>query len=92
MEDPMTQNLPSKDEFGQTVLSPRKDYEQVITVLLSNNSPQIRKDLHCINCGRIVAQYYSEARVIIIGEMREVSRPVDIMCSRNGCKILYRIG
>lgn len=90
MEDQIKQNPSTKDEFGQTLLPARPVYEQVVTIILSNTSPQVRKDLHCLNCGRIVAQYYSEARVIIIGEMREVSRPVDIMCSR--CKILFRIG
>lgn len=86
----MTEKPALKDEFGQVLLPSRQQYEQVITIILSNNSPAVRKDLHCLNCGRIVAQYYSEARVIIIGEMREVSRPVDVMCSR--CKILFRIG
>ena len=90
MENQISQKPASQDEFGQNLLPARQSYEQVITIILSNNSPSVRKDLHCLNCGRIVAQYYSEARVIIIGEMREVARPVDIMCSR--CKILFRIG
>lgn len=90
MEDQIKQKTPSKDEFGQDLLPAREDGLQLITVLLSNTSPQVRKDFHCLGCGRIVCQYYSEVRVIIIGEMREVQRPVDVMCSR--CKILYRIG
>ena len=88
MENKVT--TPVKDEFDQTLLPGRDDVRKVITILLSNNSPQVRKDFHCIECGRICFNYYSEVRVIIIGEMREISRPVDVMCSR--CKIMYRIG
>jgi len=90
MENTVTQIPASKDEFGQEILPVQRAEFRMVTVLLSNTSPQVRKDMHCFNCGRIVAQYYSEVRVIIIGEMREVSRPVDVLCSR--CKVLYRIG
>lgn len=90
MEDQMTQNSASEYPVERDTLPPISDGYQMVTVLLSNENPQKRKDMHCFNCGRIVAQYYSDVRVIIIGEMREVARPVDIMCSR--CKILFRIG
>lgn len=83
------QIISSKNEFGQEVLPPVAVKGKVITVILSNDSPQVRKDFHCIVCTRIVTQYYSDVRVIIIGEMREVKRPLDIMCSR--CKTIYRI-
>jgi hypothetical protein len=89
MEDPITQTSATKDDFGQEILPAQRSEFRMVTVLLSNTSPMVRKDMHCFNCGRIVAQYYSDVRVIIIGEMREVKRPVDVMCSR--CKILYRI-
>jgi len=85
----MIQKTFSKDEFGQELLPTRDISQKIITVILSNDSPQVRKDLRCISCGRIVCQYYSEVRVIIINEVREVSRPIDIQCSR--CKFLYRI-
>lgn len=90
MENKMIENSGTKNEFGQRLLPPSGEYSHMITLLLSNVSPNVKKDLHCLNCGRIVAQYYSEARVIIIGEMREIQRPIDVMCSR--CKIMYRIG
>lgn len=67
----------------------RLDQNPVITVLLGAFVPDVRKDWHCSNCGRIVFNYYSEARIIIVGEMREVSRPMDIMCGR--CKTIYRV-
>ena len=89
MENQIIQKTASKDEFGQEVLPPRDDVLQIVTVLLSNNSPTIKKDFHCVSCGRIAFNYFSEVRVIIIGEVREISRPVDIMCSR--CKVMYRI-
>ena len=89
MDDTIVQNIGSKDEYGQDVL-PQRDNIQIITVLLSNKLPAVKKDFHCVNCGRITFKYFSEVRVIIIGEMREVSRPVDVMCSR--CKIMYRVG
>lgn len=62
---------------------------KVVTVILDNSAPQIRKNLHCPNCGRIVCNYYSEVRVIIFGEVVEVARPFDVQCSR--CKTLVRI-
>jgi len=89
MENQINEKVASKDEFNQDILPMQMTGINVITVLLSNTKPQVRKDLRCLNCGRIVAQYYSDVRVIIIGEMREIKRPVDVMCSR--CKVLYRI-
>lgn len=65
------------------------DDRKIVTVFLDNTSPQFRKNLHCPNCGRIVCNYYSEARIIIFGEITQVSRPHDIQCSR--CKTLVRI-
>jgi hypothetical protein len=73
----------------QVVARPETYGERVVTLILGNFNPAVRKDIHCVNCGRIVCNYYSEVRVIIVGEMREVSRPVDIMCSR--CKMIHRI-
>ena len=69
----------------------RNDSKKVVTVILGSPEPvNQRKDLHCFNCGRIVCQYYTESRIIlIVGEMREVSRPVDIQCSR--CDWIHRI-
>lgn len=69
----------------------RNDSKQVFTIILGNPSPTNKqKNLHCLGCGRIVCQYYTESRIIIaVGEMREVSRPVDIQCSR--CKSITRI-
>lgn len=92
MEDSINQTTASKDEFGQDLLPPRIRVDQIVTVLLSNKLPYVRKDFHCIKCGRIVFNYFTETRVIIVGEMREVKRPIDVMCSRSGCKIMYRIG
>ena len=70
-------------------LAERKDDKKVVTVILGDTDPDTRKDFHCSYCGRIVFNYYSEVRIIVIGEMREVSRPTDILCSR--CKVIYRV-
>ena len=69
----------------------RKDNKKVVTVILGQQEPtNTLKELHCLNCGRIVCQYYTESRIIVIvGETREVSRPIDIQCSR--CKWIHRI-
>ena len=67
----------------------RADNNPVVTVILGSFNPDVRKDWHCNTCGRIVFNYYSEARIIIVGEMRDISRPTDIMCSR--CKTIYRV-
>jgi RNase P subunit RPR2 len=72
-----------------TKLPERESKHQVVTVILGSKTPNHMKDLHCVDCGRIVCNYYSETRVIISGEMREVSRPLDIMCSR--CSLIYRV-
>ena len=63
----------------------------VVTVILGNSTPTIRKKFHCMNCGKTLFQYYSEIRIVIDGEMREVSRPIDVMCTEQGCKVVYRI-
>jgi len=72
-------------------LPERTTLNHVVTVILGNDSPNYSKNLHCIDCGRIICNYYSETRVIINGEMRGVPRPLDIMCSRNTCKTIYRV-
>jgi len=74
---------------GEGRIIERHDSNPVVTVVLGIRDPTIRKDYHCHNCGRIVFNYYSELRIIVVGEMQEVSRPVDIMCSR--CKIIHRV-
>ena len=74
-------------KYGKIVERP--DNQKVVTVILGVFDPEIKKDWHCHNCGRIVFNYYSEVRIIVLGEMREVARPVDIMCSR--CKIIHRV-
>jgi hypothetical protein len=74
-----------------TKLKQRTDNKNVVTVILGSIEPiNQSKEFHCVSCGRIVCQYYTESRIIVIvGEMREVSRPLDIQCSR--CKTIYRI-
>lgn len=63
-----------------------------ITVILGNDDIRERKHFHCSNCGYTVFHYYSELRIIIEGEVRDVtSRPVDVVCRRQGCKTVYRI-
>jgi hypothetical protein len=68
-------------------MRPRDDIKKMITVILDNSSPGVRKDLHCAKCGRIVANYYGDIRVIIMGEVLEVSHPYDVLCSRCGTMI-----
>ena len=74
-----------------TKLKERTDNKKVVTVILGSVAPTNQpKELHCVGCGRIVCQYYTESRImLIVGEMREVSRPIDIQCSR--CKLIHRI-
>lgn len=69
-------------------INERTDGREVITVLLGSHGQEDMNTFRCIRCGKIVFNYYSEVRIIIIGEMREVSRPTDIMCR---CKVIYRI-
>lgn len=85
MENEIIENKKNESEL----LPARSEVQKMITVLLDNSTPHQIKHLHCSNCGRIIAQYYGEIRIIIMGETRECQRPVDIMCSR--CKIMYRI-
>jgi hypothetical protein len=74
-------------EYGK--LMPRDDGLKVVTIILGKETPQMRKDFHCLGCGRIVFNYYTDVAIIIVGEMRDVSRPQDIMCSR--CKLIHRV-
>lgn len=74
---------------SQNLIPAREGIGKMVTVVLDNSSEKVLKNLHCLACGRIVAQYYGELRIIIIDELREVQRPVDIQCSR--CKKMYRI-
>lgn len=62
---------------------------KMVTLLLDNSSPEELKDFRCTKCGKIIFQYYTELKVIIIGETREVVRPYDVMCHND--KIMYRI-
>ena len=67
---------------------PARDIKMV-TVILDNSSPDELKDFRCTKCGKIIFQYYTELKVIIIGETREVVRPYDILCKID--KTMYRI-
>lgn len=70
----------------------RTDNRQVVTVVLSNFNPTELKDFHCIACGKIVFNYYSDVRLVIIGEVGEMSNmksPIDIFCSR--CGLCHRV-
>jgi len=89
MENQITQKIASTDEFGQTVVPARNDGYKVVTVILSNGESEIKKPFHCCGCGRISFEHYGAVRAIILGEMREILHPIDVMCSR--CKIIYRI-
>lgn len=76
-------------QYGELIQ--RDDSLPVVSIILSSIPNTVRKDFHCLHCGRIVFNYYSDVRIIIQGEMRQVERPVDIMCSRDRCKFIYRI-
>ena len=72
---------------------PRKPRDpRFITVILGNDNTKVRKKFHCNNCGFTVFHYYSELRMIIEGEVRDITtRPIDVVCGRQGCKTVYRI-
>jgi len=70
----------------------RKGMNEVVTIVLSDTTADDQLNFHCPVCGRILFNYYSPIRIIIAGEMREVSRPLDIMCAKGGgCKTVFRI-
>lgn len=71
------------------VIDKRNDSKRLVTIVLGEIDSVVAKDWHCHACGRIVFQYWSEVRIIIDGESREVRRPVDIFCSR--CKLCHRV-
>lgn len=77
------------EEVGKII--ERTDGRPVVTVILGESHPEVRKTFRCVNCGAIVFHYYSEVRIIVIGEMRDVVRPVDILCGRHHCDTVYRI-
>lgn len=87
----MENDLEQKLEKFRVV--PRKPGDpRIVTVLLGNNNPKERKYFHCVDCGYTLFHYYSELRIIIEGEVRDVAtRPIDIVCSRQKCKTVYRI-
>lgn len=63
-----------------------------ITVFLGNDTLKERKKFHCTNCGFCVFHYYSEVRMIVEGEVRDITtRPIDVRCGRQHCKTIYRI-
>lgn len=76
----------------------RIDARPVVTVILNNSHPTEQKDFHCTNCGKIVFSYFSDVRIILLGEVndlgyrereKEVRSPVDIFCSH--CKLCHRV-
>lgn len=66
-----------------------------VSLFLTTTSSQVRKDFHCIKCGRICFNYYDDVRLLYEGEVsiqeyvRNPTQPHDIMCSR--CKMMYRV-
>jgi hypothetical protein len=47
----------------------------VIGVILDNNDDDVKKDFHCVVCGKIAFSYYSDVRVIIPADFHEPHHP-----------------
>jgi hypothetical protein len=54
------------------------EYQQEVSVWLSSNN-KVRKYFRCINCGKVVFEYYGTLDKIVIGG-NEVSYPYVIEC------------
>ena len=66
----------------------RKGDRAVVTVILSKEGFEVCKNYHCHNCGQIVLNFFSDVRMIIDGELREVERPLDVYCKK--CGLVHR--
>lgn len=87
----MENDLETRLENSRVVRRKEGD-PRFITVLLGNDNIRELKKFHCVNCGYTVFHYYSETRIIVEGEVRDITtRPIDVVCGRQGCKTVYRI-
>ena len=75
-----------------------------VSVWLSQEKNNELKRFHCLNCGKVIFEYYNDVKVIMQGEMGEVKEsPIVIQCNgllnykKNGdvyqarCKSKYSI-
>jgi hypothetical protein len=72
-----------------------------ITVLLDNTTPHLRKAFHCVVCGQVTFEYFTDIRFIMAGmpESEQLSHPILHACTRKvnaqgasrTCKTMYVI-
>jgi len=83
--------------------SERADHERPpISIWLDNIDDDILKDFHCLVCGQVAFQYYSDVRMIIPGNDHQYMKaPTVVQCRQRmfnkagfkvQCKTLYVIG
>lgn len=53
----------------------------VIGIVLDNTDDDIKKDFHCVVCGRIAFSYYSDIHIIMAVDFHKPLRaPINIWC------------
>jgi len=67
----------------------RTDNREMVTVVLNNKKPSEQKDFHCIRCGKPMFTYYHDLLILIMDEVCEERRPIDIFCNR--CGFCHRV-
>ena len=66
--------------------------QRCATVMLGRFSPQKRKIFRCSYCHKRLFDYCSDIdAIVIMGEMHDVYRPIDVMCTSSKCKAIHRI-
>lgn len=63
-----------------------------ISVWLDNNRSNELKKFHCPVCGKVVFEYYNDARIIMPGEMQPTQGKSPIVVQCHGAITVYKSG
>ena len=79
----------SQDNYEKELPMPDNSRRWHVTVLLSKNGSEIKKNMRCIYCGMIVSQHQRAVQMVYEGIVTEEKRAIEVQCRR--CKCVYHL-
>ena len=66
------------------------EYERFVTVFIAPFANGEKRNLRCMNCGKLICQYEGEvASIVDGGDKPDNKSAIEVLCTR--CRVMYRI-